>query len=215
MKSLNAIRWTAALLGVAIATAAGAQAEQQQRFPTERTQLATCGDVSWNEDMLRYHPNLIDACREVVVAGGRTWARFDATFVRVERDGLVVFSVRDQRDRPREEVRLMPAPGQVAYINNRATPFRQLRAGDSVNLYVPEAGYGFATEPGAPSDQLATVVAPGVAPAAQPTVAQRDPLPQVLPRTASSLPWLAFAGLMAMFGGLSLSVLRRRVATAG
>jgi hypothetical protein len=215
MKSLSAIRLTAALLGVAVVAAAGAQAEQQQRFPTERAQPVSCSEVNWNQEMLQNHPGLIQACREVVVSDGRTWARFEARFVRVDPDGQVVFSVRDQRDRSLEEVMLMPAAGQVAYIDNRATPFRQLRTTDAISLYVPEGEYGFATEPGVPSDQLATVVAPGTARVAEPTVAQRDPLPTVLPRTASALPWVAFAGLMALFGGLSLTWLRRRTATAG
>jgi LPXTG-motif cell wall-anchored protein len=73
-----------------------------------------------------------------------------------------------------------------------------------VNLYVPEGQYGFATQPGVPEDQVATV-----APAVQPTVAQTD-LPDVLPRTASFLPWLALSGGIALLGALSLMLLRRR-----
>jgi LPXTG-motif cell wall-anchored protein len=216
MKSLNAIRLTVAIFGFAITSAAGAVEEQQPRFPAERSQPVSCADVNWNKEMVQNHPGLIDACREVVIANGKTWARFEARFVRVDPDGQVVFSVRDRSDRSLEEVLLMPAAGQMAYIDNRATPFRQLRRTDSINLYVPEGEYGFATQPGAPSEQLATVV---VAPdtgrsVTQREVAQRDPLPAVLPQTASSLPWLALSGLLALLGGLSLTILRRRVAAA-
>jgi LPXTG-motif cell wall-anchored protein len=218
MKILNTIRLTAAALGLAIAGTVGAAEEQQQRFSSERSQPATCADVNWNEEMAQNHPGLIDACREVVMADGRSWARFEARFLRVEPDGKVVFDVRDRNDRSREEVVLTPAQGQVAYIDGRETPFRQLRRTDSLNLYVPEGEYGFATQPGGSSEELATVAT--VADARdhemdpvtrQQEVAQRDPLPDVLPQTATSLPWLAFAGFIALFGGLSLSALRRRV----
>jgi hypothetical protein len=204
---------TTALLGLmALAAAAGVQAEERQRFPAERSQLATCAEIEWNQEMLNQHPGLIHACQEVVVAGGQNWARFAANFVRVEPDGTVLFSVRDSRDRSVEEVRMMPTPGQVAYIDNRATPFRQLRSNDLVNLYVPEGRYGFATQPGVPEEQVATAapVRATPAPAAQPTVAQRT-LPAELPRTASFLPWTALTGGFALLGGLSLMLLRRRV----
>jgi LPXTG-motif cell wall-anchored protein len=206
----------AALLGVvALVATAGVQAEERQRFPTERSQPASCAEIEWNQEMLSRHPGLINACQEVVVAGGQNWARFAAQFVRVEPDGSVLFSVRDARDRSVEQVRMTPTAGQVAYINDRATPFRQLRSSDVVNLYVPEGQYGFATQPGVPEDQVATVAPARTepAPAAQPTVAQRD-LPAVLPRTASNLPWLALSGGLALLGALSLTLLRRRAVSS-
>jgi len=216
MNSLKLIGATALLMGVAVAGAAGAQ---EQSFPTERSQPGTCAAVKWNADMLRRHPTMIDACKEVVVVDGATWARFDAKFVRVEPDGRVIFSVRDQRDRSIEEIRLTPADGQVAYIDNRATPFRQLRTTDAISLYVPEGEYGFATRPGVPKAELA-VVAPAAttptptpatrAPATPaPMVAQATRTPTVLPQTAGPLPWLALGGLLSLLGGLGLTIRRR------
>lgn len=220
MNSLKLIAVTGMLMGVAVTGAAGAQ---EQAFPTERSRPASCAEVKWNADMLRRHPTLIDACKEVVVVDGATWARFDAKFVRVEPDGRVIFSVRDQGDRSIEEVRLTPAEGQVAYIDSRATPFRQLRTTDAISLYVPEGEYGFATKPGVPREQLATVVAP-TTPAPRPTtstpmlarsdetppmVAQSVNRPSTLPQTAGPLPWLALGGLLSMLGGLGLTMRRR------
>ena len=220
MNSLKLIAVTGMLMGVAVTGAAGAQ---EQAFPTERSRPAACADVKWNADMLRRHPTLIDACREVVVVDGTTWARFEAKFVRVEPDGRVIFSVRDQGDRSIEEVRLMPAEGQVAYIDSRATPFRQLKTTDAISLYVPEGEYGFATKPGVPREQLAAVVAP-TTPAPRPAtrapmvaqsdetppmVAQSVNTPSTLPQTAGPLPWLALGGLLSMLGGLGLTMRRR------
>jgi len=214
MKSLNAIRLSAALLGIAIAGAAGAQQQQPQQFPTEQTRQASCAEVKWNAEMLRLHPDLIGACQEVVVVDGRSWARFAARFVRVDPDESVIFSVRDQRDLTIEDITLVPVAGQVAYIDNRPTPFQQLRASDSVNLYVPEGEYGFATQPGGPKAVLARIAPAATTPRAAPpvalqqTVAQREPLPVQLPQTAGALPWVAFAGLLLLLGGLGLTLRR-------
>lgn len=213
MKNLNFVCATAMLLGVAIAGAAGAQ---EQQFPAERSQPKTCDAIKWNADMLRAHPGLIDACREVIVTDSGTWARFQAKFVRVEPDGLVIFSVRDRTDRSLEQVRLMPAAGQVAYLDDRPVPFRQLRTTDSVNLYVPEGQYGFATRPAGPPEKLAVVVPAATTPTATapvaqpPMMAQQASLPAALPKTAGPLPWVALGGLLSLLTGLGLTLRRSR-----
>jgi hypothetical protein len=210
---------TTALLGLALASTAVAQ-QLQEDFPAKRTSAVSCADVNWNKDMLLNHPSLVDACQEVIVVEGETWARFAAKFVRIEPNGDVIFSVRDQNDRSIEEVTLDPTPGQVAYINDRATPFSQLRTTDSISLYVPEGQYGFATQPGVPREQLATVVVPAdstTSRSAAPvvtttttdrTAAERDSSPAVLPTTAGPLPWLALVGFLSMLGGLGLTLRR-------
>lgn len=103
----------------------------------------------------------------------------------------------------------MPTPGQVAYIDDRPIPFRQLRSRDAVNLHVPEGQYGFATQPGVPHEQVAAIMpATPTAAATQPMVAQRD-FPAELPRTAGPLLWLALGGLLSLLGGLGLTLRRR------
>ncbi|MDT8319468.1 MAG: hypothetical protein RQ826_02965 [Xanthomonadales bacterium] len=208
------------MLGVAMTSPAVAQ--QQTDFPRERTSAASCADIDWNENMLLHHPSLINACQEVVSVEGEAWARFAAKFVRMEPDGKVVFSVRDRRDRSIDEVAFMPVPGQMVDFNGRAKPFSSLRTTDSISLYVPEGQYGFATQPGAPREQIAKVVDPAdstrstsadraaTATTTDRTVAQRDTRPSVLPTTAGPLPWLALAGFLSILGGLGLT-LRRRI----
>lgn len=215
MKKLYVTTMTAAVLGFALTSTAVAQ--EQTDFPNERTSTGSCADVDWNSDMMMHHPSLIDACQEVIEVDGKTWARFDANFVRVESDGDVIFSVRDQRDRAVEEVTLDPNPGQVAYIDDRPRPFSSLRTTDRISLYVPEGQYGFATQPGVTEEELAPVVLPTATPVATNTrtdqdsnrlVAQRDTNRSVLPTTAGPLPWLALAGFLAMLGGLGLTLRR-------
>lgn len=218
MKISYVLTMTAVLLGLALASSAVAQ---QEPFPGERTSAKSCADVDWNRDMLLNHPSLVDACQEVISVEGENWARFAAKFVRVEPDGNVIFSVRDQRDRSIEEVVLVPNPGQTAYIDDRATPFRNLRTTDSISLYVPEGAYGFATRPGVPREQVARVAAPadstrsGAAAAADNrsttdrTVARNDSTRTQLPTTAGPLPWLVLAGLLSIFAGLGLTLRRQ------
>lgn len=201
LRCLAAVVLSTSLLGVAGA--------QQEPFPREREQAKSCADVDWNKDMTSNHPRLIEACREVVSAGGRDWARFEAKFARVEPDGTVTFSIRDSRDRHIEEVTLQPATGQVAYIDDRATPFSQLRSDQLVNLYVPEGQYGFVTQPGAPPEQIAVVSPP--APAASRTrVATAEPRAAQLPATAGLLPWFALGGFLSLLGAVGVRLSRRR-----
>lgn len=221
MQRKTEIRFTATLLSLAVAGAALAQ-QPPTDFPTERVRPSTCQDFQWNADMLRDHPRVVDACQEVVRAEGDHWARLSAKFVGIDSDGLVTFRVHDSRDRFVEEVTMQPAPGQVAYINDQATPFNRLRTTDQVNLYAPEGRYGFATQAGVPQEQVAirrappaqrewqTQPEPQQAPMerSQPQVAYRDEPARMLPRTAGELPMFALAGLLSLFGGLALSLRR-------
>ncbi len=214
MNKLNTTCTSAVLLGMALATSSVAQQPQGDQFPDERTTRASCESVDWNENMRTNHAHLIGACQEVVDVDGESWARFDAKFVKIDDDGNVIFSVRDHRDRSVEEVTLEPAAGQMAYINNRATPFRQLRTTDSINLYVPEGAYGFATQPGAPSDQLARISTDHEAApvetdrAVAQRATERSTQRSELPATASALPWFALAGFLSLLGGVILTMRR-------
>ena len=160
------------------------------------------------------HPRLTQACRAVFTVDGKDCARFEGKIASIEPDGRVSFSIRDSRDRSIEEVSLRPATGQVAYIDDRATPFSELRSDQLVNLYVPEGQYGFATQPGARPEQVAGVAAPARAPATAPTrdttrVAEAQPRSAMLPATAGPLPWLALGGLLSLLGAGGLRLARR------
>ncbi len=221
MNRINQNRLTVALLGVLFAGAAVAQGTPSN-FPDTQVKPKTCQDFLWNTDMLREHPRVVDACQEVVIVKGQPWARFAADFIRVESDGHVRFRVHDQRNRFVEEVTIRPVPGQVAYINDRATPFERLRTTDRVNLYAPEGQYGFVTQAGAPPEELAVWARSESTPAA-PVQQQSQPLAPIeprtqlayqepraeLPRTASLMPLLGLGGMLSLLGGIGLSLRRK------
>lgn len=218
MNRILSTRLTLSLLALAIGGSVSAQ-QPQTEFPNELERPRTCEDFGWNADMTREHPRVIEACQEAVYAGGEHWARLSARFIRTLADNEVEFSIRDKRDRMIDEVILKTVPGQVAYIDERATPFTSLRADQPVNLYVPEGRYGYATQPGAPREQIATVAPrPAAAPVrtepaavAPRSVASTQPeaRPARLPMTAGNTPWLALTGLLSLLAGLGLTLVRR------
>jgi LPXTG-motif cell wall-anchored protein len=203
MNTIKKLGFTITLFSLALT---GAVQAQQKDFPDARTRQASCTDFQWNNDMVRDHPLVADACQEVVEAGGTNWARLSAKYVEVLDNGDVVFNIQDKRGRFVEKVAIEPRPGQVAYINERATPFQRLRSSDQINLYAPEGRYGFGTQPGVPAEEVAAVT-PAPAPEER-QVAQREEA-AVLPQTASPVPFLALAGLLSLLGGLGLRLLRR------
>ena len=209
MKGYKTISLTLALFGLAIAGAVGAQ----QTVPLPATQIdkAACADFQWNADMRREHPRLAGACQDVVVYNGVKWARFAAAFTSMDQDGKVNFNIHDkaQDNRFITDVTFDPRPGQVVYMNNATIPFDQLKTTDVVNLYVPENRYGFSAQPGVEAEDLVMVAPTMPAPTPERTLASRDAAPTMLPQTASKTPLLLFGGLLAMLGGLALTVRRR------
>ncbi len=223
MKNSNVTRFTLTLIGLAVAGVLSAQ-QTPTDFPVKRTQPATCDDFMWHADMLRDHPRVVDACQEAVNAEGETWARLAARFVKVQPDGLVVFSVRDKRDREIDEVAMEPAPGQVAYINDRATEFDKLASTDRLNLYVPEGEYGYATRPAVVTERFVRVAPPiartpppppapvyaaPAAPAPALAMNDRSTMPARLPSTAGVLPWFALGGSLLLFAALTMALRRK------
>lgn len=207
-------------------TIAGATVAQEPDFPTEKTKPSTCEDFRWNDDMTRDHPRVIDACQETVLADGVAWARLEARFVRVRNDGMVMFTIRGKGDRIIEQVMMEPAAGQVAFIDNRATEFRNLRTSDALNLYVPEGEYGWVTQPVAVTPRFTRVMAvsadevdessseviadstPETAPPPAMVMADNRPLPSRLPVTAGNTYWLALIGGLLVLCGIGATARR-------
>jgi hypothetical protein len=211
MKSTRKIQISATILSVAIASVAFAQ--RPTDFPDEQVKKTSCTDFNWNADMAREHPRMVSACQEVVVVNGVNWARLAASFTRVNGDGAVNFEIRDQRNRFVEDVTLEPRVGQVAYINDRPTAFDHLRTTDSINLYVPEGQYGYATRPGVAAEEVAMAAPTQAMPLPadtnqQQALADNSAPPAMLPQTASDVPLLALGGLLSLFGGLVLTLRR-------
>lgn len=221
MDRSTGMKTVATLVGLACSGALAAQQFPAENPPPERNRPASCADIDWSDEFKRNHPNLVEACQEAVVVDGKTWARFSATFEEVEADGDVRFQIRNRLRSNVGEVTIEPAPGQVAYINERRTEFDELARGTRVNLYVPEGHYGFASLPGGRVAQVSAGGDPGRASYAQAGTESRassqraqprdaEPVIAQLPETAGPLPWLALGGALSLVGGLGVAIRRRR-----
>lgn len=182
-------------------------------MPKPKTQKASCDVVDWqtgwDRELLARLPNMEDGCHEVVVVDGTKWIRFEADFVRINDDGSIVSDFQSPRDRSIGNLTLMPAPEQRVLLDGKEYRFSELRQGQSLNFYVPEGTFNFASTPTAPPQRVAKVVE-----VKEPTrLAEVDKTtkrtqPKRLPTTAGPLPLIATGGLVFLMGGLGLGIRR-------
>lgn len=164
---------------------------------------ASCAAVNWNAQLLREYPRVAQACHEVIESGGRKWARFETELVSVNRSGAVKSNFKDRQDNYMGAITIMPAHDQMVAIDGRNYRFSELRAGQMLNVYVPEGMYGFSMAPGAPPAQVVEISEePAPVAAAEPVIAR-------LPSTAGPLPWFALGGLLSLAGGVGFAIRRR------
>ena len=170
---------------------------------TTGVDLSSCEKVNWNPDLMSQFPWIKAGCQEVIDVNGVKWARFNADFVRQNRDGTVVFDFKDSNNKDMGRVTLQPGERQRLMIEGQSYRFADLVRGQNLHLYVPENMYAIATEPGEPREELAEIVVP----TEKAEVAQVETAPAAtasqLPRTSGSLPLILLAGLASLvLGGL-------------
>jgi hypothetical protein len=221
MSKAGGIRVTAALIGALCLSAAGAQQLDTGDLAPSSVGAASCAEVAWDKDLLALYPRIAEGCQEVVVSNDVKWARFEADYVRSDRDGLVTLEFKNREGLLLEQITVAPASEQRVRIDGRPYRFSELTRGQPLNVYVPESIFAVAVEPGAPPEQLAQIVRDPI------RLAQADPAPQLaqaergpaqaeprLPSTAGPLPLLLIAGLVSALAGLGLTI-RRRFETKG
>ncbi len=167
---------------------------------------ASCAAVKWNAQLLAEYPRVAKACHEVIESDGQKWARFETELVGVNRSGAVRSNFKDRQDNYMGAITIMPAHDQMVAIDGRDYRFSELRAGQMLNVYVPEGTYGFSLAPGAPPAQVVEISEePAPVATAEPVVAR-------LPSTAGPLPWFALGGLLSLAGGIGIAIRRRMIA---
>lgn len=201
----------AGLIGSSTLAAQNAPDDSTMPRPSEDT--SSCMDVDWNETLLARYPWVMDSCREVIVVDGQEWARFEAEFEGMNRDGTFDVDFLNRQGRSQGVVSLKPGADQTVLLDNREYAFSELLDNQKLNFYVPEGSYAFAVEPGAAPTEMVEVVE-NRAPEAEPVrLAQAEPRQasgtRTLPATAGPLPLFALGGLFAMLGGLGMTMRRR------
>lgn len=204
----------ALLLAGMIGSSAVAAQDSLKRtdMPRPGTDLSSCQAVNWNESLLTNYPWVMDSCHEVIVVGGKEWARFEAEFEGMNSDGTFDVDFLNRRGRSQGIVSLRPGSTQTVSLDNREYAFSELRDKQKLNFYVPEGAAEFAVKPSQAS--IVQVVEPRT-PAAEPVRLARAeprsaPRATTLPATAGPLPLFAAGGLFAMVAGLGMTTMRRR-----
>ena len=206
MKVKSKIEMTSLALaigGVMFAGATSAQDLDVDSLAATDENAASCAAVRWDTRLLAEYPRVAKACHEVIMSDGQKWARFETELVSVNRSGAVKSNFKDRQDNYMGAITIMPAHDQTVDIDGTQHRFSDLRAGQMLNVYVPEGMYAFSMAPGAPPEQVVEIMdepAPVVAAA---------PIPARLPSTAGPLPWLALGGLLSIAGGIGFAIRRR------
>jgi hypothetical protein len=210
------IRLAVALTCLACASTLSAQQIETQVTDNPQIRKASCADVAWQKELLVQYPMITKACQEVVISDGDKWARFTGEFLERHKDGSIRTTIDDRHGNSLGQFNLMPAPDQRVLIDGQRVRFSELRPGQILNFYVPESRYALATEQGAPVAQEARILPaqPAAVATAEPArLAQAEPEPaaQALPDTAGPLPLFGATGLLALLGGIGLTLRRRFV----
>jgi hypothetical protein len=216
----SAMRIAITALALACASTASTQTADTKTLAKPQVDAASCADIKWQEQIVARYPRIATACQEVVVSNDTQFARFRGELVRVNRDGSVIIDFKDRDGHSLgKSTTLQPAPTQRALIEGRRYRFSELKEGQELNMYVPEATLAVATEPGVPPESMAKMVldepdAPADASRDTLRLAEATPEPAAtqaarLPDTAGWSPLLALAGVLALGGGMALTGMRR------
>lgn len=224
MTKSSTIRIAIAAVLLAGTSSAGAQKADTTMLEKPAVNAASCADIQWQTEIVARYPNISAGCQEVVVSNDMRFARFTGELLRVSHDGSVRIEFKDRDGRSLgKPITLQPAPTQRVLIDGRRYRFSELTEGQQLSMYIPETVLGVATEPVAARESMAMVVdepgAPADVPPEPTRLAQASPelaAPQAarLPDTAGWSPLLALTGLLALGGGIVLT-LRRRFLSPG
>ena len=106
----------------------------------------TCMDIKWNAEFLKNYPRAPVACQEIAVRDGKKFARFDGEVTAVAPDHVKVkfLNVVGQADR---EITIKPATNSRVEINGKKVKYSELKKGDKLTFWVPEAQLGVISDP--------------------------------------------------------------------
>lgn len=164
----------------------------------------TCRDITWKPEVLAKYPHVAEACQGVVQKGGETYAKFTGTVANNSPAGL-----RMKFKGTNESVMIKPTSTQTFQIAGQTYKARDLAQGQELTFYVPASRFA-ASLGDEPEVAVIDIVEISAAPAmAEPAPAPASGETASLPKTASSLPWLAALGAFLTVCALIMTTVRR------
>jgi hypothetical protein len=125
---------SATLLGVATAAA------------PDQAVSAKCADIRWNAALLKKYPSAPAGCQEIVVKDGKKFARFDATVVAINPDGVSVRFV-DAYGNPGRVIKIQAGKDARVDIAGEKVEYDKLKKDQKMSFYIPEATLGVISDP--------------------------------------------------------------------
>jgi hypothetical protein len=107
----------------------------------------SCDQIVWPAAVLEEYPDADKACQQVILQNGKRYVQFSAKFVRADADGNVIVKVMmadgklSQREfKAPQYLDVKSETGMTAY------DFRELRAGDVLDVFIPTTLWPTETE---------------------------------------------------------------------
>ena len=119
--------------------------------------LSCIKDFTFSQEFLARHPRAGAACREVAMRDGMKWVRFEAKVTKVENQQLTA-NFLDNYNNTVATVTLKASPDARLQVNGRQIPYSELKDGDRLTVWMPEAKVGYYAEPGAMKDERLSLV---------------------------------------------------------
>ena len=165
----------------------------------------SCDELNFTGPIAREHPQVSDACLDVVERDGRPFAHVQAR-VRSVRGGNVDVELKLPDGTYTDPITVMPDPSARVRIGGRNYRWRDLSRGQELDVWVPPDRFEIAV-PEDPEQQFAAAPAIAVLVISEPTTTVAA---NTLPRTASPVPLVGALGALLAALGLGVAAIRRR-----
>ena len=101
----------------------------------------SCNDIHYSSAFLEKYPKAPAACLEGRLAHGEKWAKFNAKVYLVNLPDFVTVEMLDVAGLAVTTFSLKPSPTERVVVNGQDVPFSQVKRGDVITLWFPEARF--------------------------------------------------------------------------
>ena len=116
-------------------------------FAADPPKSAACFDLKFTVDFLNTFPKAPAVCQEVIVRDGVKYARLAATILR-NADGIVTVGFKNVFGTVISEVDVKPTAESKLTINDKTVYWKNVKKGDTINVYVNERNLSIGDRPG-------------------------------------------------------------------
>jgi hypothetical protein len=148
---------TLALVALAVAPLVGLADDQSK---SQGAGTGCLSNFSYSREFLAKYPRAPSACREVQEKDGQRWARFEANVTGVRNKEVTADFIGNFGDKL-TTLTFTAAPDARVQVGDKAEQFHELRRGDTLSFWVPEARAGMYAQPGILNTGKLTVIDTG------------------------------------------------------